>query len=332
VRAAYLPHAVIRHVSLTTFGLLRHEVSEYRRGECAFHEAGKAAQLAGYIEPSADFAQRYARQPRVARAAAYAIGAVAWSALKSRRLRMLGLLGGELAARMADGVAGSTWRAGCCAVSIRIALLRYHFWRFSSARRLKSVRKYWLAISRFAHLSYGATHSCELTPWRITLGRALPASEIPAASVDGFYSCERWQNHSFRWTSPVAILRLHVDPAEYELCLDTAALRGADCDFPFGLFINRRRIALGDLQIADGRITARIRTSLLSADGVQQLMIVSAPPPRAPHAPIDPRSLGMPLQSLRFTMLSGAADFPAAGRRNPADTVRVNGTATHAGI
>src|SRR6185436_5123821 len=58
VRAAYVPRAVVRHVSLTTFHLLRHEVLEYREGECAFHKLGKSTELAGYLEPSTDLAQQ----------------------------------------------------------------------------------------------------------------------------------------------------------------------------------------------------------------------------------------------------------------------------------
>jgi hypothetical protein len=311
---------------------MRQEVWAFRLGECAFHDADKTQDLAGYLEPSADLAQRYARQRRVARQAAYAIGCVAWSELQARRFRMLGLLGRELATRMADGVAGSAWRAACSAVSSQIALVKYHFWRFSSARRLEAVRKYWEEISRCAQLWYCATHACELTPWRVSLGRALPMTELAAASVDGFHSCEQWQGRSFRWTSPVAIVSLRLDPSDYELCLDTAALRGATCDFPFGLFLNGRRIAPGDLQIADGRITARIRASLLRADGVQQLMIVCAPPSRAPNTPVDPRPLGMPIHSLQFTTVSRADDIPAGeGRRKPSGNVRATGSDAHGG-
>jgi hypothetical protein len=332
VRAAYLPHAVVRHVGLTTFSLMRHEVWHFRWGECAFHDGDKTAEFAGYLEPSADLAQRYARQPRVARGAAYAIGSVAWTALRSSRLHMLGLLGRELTTHMADGVAGSAWRAACSDISSRIALLRYYFWRFSSARRLEAVRKYWEEISRCAHLWYCATHSCELKPWRLSLGRALPAAEIAAASVDGFHSCEQWQGRSFRWTSPVSILSLLLEPGDYELCLDTAALRGAACDFAFGLFLNGRRIAPGDLRIADGRITARIRASLLRDDGVQQLMIVCSPPARARNTPVDPRPLGMPIHSLQFTTLGQADDLPAgASQRKPSGNVRATGSDAHVG-
>lgn len=332
VRSTYVPRAVVRHVGLTSFRLMRHEVWGFRLGECAFHEGDKTAEFAGYLEPSADLAQRYARQRHVARQAAYAIGCVAWTELQSRRFRRLGLLGRELATRMADGVAGSAWRAACSDISSRIALLRYYFWRFSSARRLEAVRKYWEAISRCAHLWYCATHTCELTPWPVSLGRALPISEIPAASVDGFHSCEQWQGHSFRWTSPVAIVSLRLEPGDYELCLDTAALRGAACDFAFGLFLNGRRIAPGDLRIADGRITARIRASLLRDDGVQQLMIVCSPPARARNTPVDPRPLGMPIHSLQFTTLGQADDLPAgASQRKPSGNVRATGSDAHAG-
>ena len=180
VRSTYLPRAVVRHVSLTTFRLMRHEVWAFRLGECAFHDGDKTQELAGYLEPSADLAQRYARQRRVARQAAYAIGCVAWSELQSRRFRMMGLLGREMAKCVADGVAGSAWRAAGSAVSSQIALVRYYFWRFSPARRLEAVRKYWEEISRCAHLWYCATHSCELTPWRVSLGRTLPMTEIAA--------------------------------------------------------------------------------------------------------------------------------------------------------
>src|SRR4029077_15889799 len=54
VRSTYLPRAVVRHVGLTTFGLMRHEVWGFRCGECAFHDADKTQELASYLEPSVD--------------------------------------------------------------------------------------------------------------------------------------------------------------------------------------------------------------------------------------------------------------------------------------
>ena len=332
VRAAYLPHAVIRHVGLTTFSLMRHEVWHFRFGECAFHGGDKTAEFAGYLEPSPDLAQRYARQRRVARQAAFAIGSLAWSELKSKRFRRLWLLGRELPTRIADGIAGSAWRAACSAVLCQIAVLRFYFWRFSPAQRFAMVRKYWEEISRLAHLWYCATHPCELAPWNVSLGHAVPASEIALASVDGFYSCEQWQGRSFRWTSPVTIISLRLDRRDYELCLDTAALRGADCDFSFGLFLNRRRIAPEDLRIADGRITARTRASLLRDDGIQQLMIVCSPPWRPRNEPVDPRPLGMPIHSLQLRTLSRADDLSAgAVQCKPAGNVRATGSDAHVG-
>jgi hypothetical protein len=330
VRAVYLPRAVVRHVGTTTFRLLRHEVWGFRLGECAFHEANTTAALEAYLEPPADLAQRYARQRRVARQAAFAICRVAWSELQSGRILRLALLGRELPTRIADGIAGSAWRVACSSIPSQLALVHYYFWRFSSARRLEAVRKYWEEISRCAHLWYCATHACELTPWRVSPGRTLPVTEIPPRSVDGFHSSEQWQGRTFRWTSPVAIVALEIEPGDYELCLDTASLRGGACDFPFGLFLNGRRIAPSDLQIADGRITARIGASLLRDDGIQQLMIVCSPPWRRLKKPIDPRPLGMPIHSLQLRRLSRAADLSAgAVQRERSGNVRASGSEAH---
>jgi hypothetical protein len=283
-------------------------------GECAFYRVDRTEELAGYLEPSADLAQHYTRQRHVARRAAYALGCVAWNEFQSGHLRTLALLGRELATRMADGIAGSAWHAVCSALLSQIALARYHFWRFSAVRRLEGVRSYWQETSRCAHLWYCATHTCELTPWRISVGQALSATEFATQSIDGFHGCEEWQGRRFRWTSPVAILILQLDPGDYELCLDTAALRGADCNFPFGLFLNGNRIAPADLQIGDGRITAHIRSSLLRDDRVQEMMIVCSPPRRARGAPVDPRPLGMPIQSLQLTRLAHLESLSADAR------------------
>jgi hypothetical protein len=309
---------------------MRHEVWGFRLGECAFHDDDNTAALAVYLEPSVDFAQRYARQAHVARRAVFAICSVAWSELQSRRILNLGLLGRQLAMRMADGVAGSAWRLAWSAIRSQLALMRYFFRRFSSVRRREAVRSYWEEISRCAQLYYCATHACELTPWPVSLGRTLPVIEIPPRSVDGFHSCEQWQGRSFRWTSPVTVLSLRLDPCDYELCLDTAGLRGAKCDFSFGLFLNGCRIARSDLQIADGRITARIGASLLGDDGIQQLMIVCSPVWHFRNEPVDPRPLGMPLHSIQLTTLSAADDLSAAAvRRERSGNVRATKSEAH---
>jgi hypothetical protein len=130
----------------------------------------------------------------------------------------------------------------------------------------------------------------------------------------------------------VAIVSLRLARDDYELCLDTAGLRGALCDFPFGFFLNGRRITPGDLRIADGRIIARIKASLLRDDAVQQLMIVCSPLPRARNMPIDPRPLGMPIHSLQFTMLSRTDHIPTdRGRDKAAVHTHASGSDAHVG-
>ncbi len=162
-------------------------------------------------------------------------------------------------------------------------------------------------------MHYCTQHAQPPRPLPLRAGEAFRIGESSAAAIIGFHASETWQARSFRWSDAVAALLLEMPPAAGELCIDTAALRGPNCDFPFVLLWNGREIPPADIRTGDGQIRCTLPKATFAAGGVQQLLIATAPPPRNATGPIDPRTLGMPIHSICFTPSEAAP--PAQGRK-----------------
>ncbi len=134
------------------------------------------------------------------------------------------------------------------------------------------------------------------------------------ARLVNFHELEQHAGHTFRWTEPVAMVRIAMLPQACEVILDTGSLRGANLDFPFQLHWNSHEIPSSSLVIESGKLKFSVEPSWCDIHGEQRLSI-SAKPLKAENGR---RQLGMPVCSIEV-ITPGAvqqATIPFASARS----------------
>jgi hypothetical protein len=120
--------------------------------------------------------------------------------------------------------------------------------------------------------------------------------ELDDEALVGAHAFEREAERTYRWTEPVALLRLASPPGRHELVLDTGGLRGRPLDYVTGAYAAGRRVSHDRLR---GDAT-RLVVPLPPHGPGTGVTILSRPlDPRTLGAE-DPRRLGMPLFSVEI--------------------------------
>jgi hypothetical protein len=128
--------------------------------------------------------------------------------------------------------------------------------------------------------------------------------------LESVYAPEIWKSRVFRWTEPVATIRVSLEPADYSAMLALMPLRDwtpADLTIVF----NRSTV------VCDRAETSTIQFRLskaMFADHVEQRLVLRC----QPWAEVagDPRPLGFPIVSIQFARL--AAEHRSAESAQPA--------------
>lgn len=114
-----------------------------------------------------------------------------------------------------------------------------------------------------------------------------------------FYEPEQAEGHTFRWSEPVAMIRLDVPASDYQVVLDTACLRGEDCPFSFTMLWNDQRIRKSAITVEHGKLSFHVNRSMFVHDGEQRLTVSCKPL----NAENGRRQLGLPLKSVSLTQV-----------------------------
>jgi len=321
-RLGYASKPLVRHINVGTFDHLFGEIWDYAWGEFAYRNSEDPEVWEPYLQMDPQWSQRFFDSDVLANHAALAtlrtlIAQMGRIGTRQQRREFVGL-GGELMVRLAKCV-GSRYVGSLAARCSRyLAQFRYRFWSHSPNRRLRAVKDYWSSVVRWARHAYLSQHITKLP----TLGHEnlqssrLQIGEMSEPHLIGFHTRETIEEKSFRWTGPVAAVRLNLTPADRMVAIDTGSLRGPACDFAFGLFWNGYGVPRSSIKIEAGRITFPLRGRWFRPDRDQQLTIVSAPVRAGRQSELrDDRSLGMPILSVSFaepiTSTKSAADAAA---------------------
>lgn len=127
----------------------------------------------------------------------------------------------------------------------------------------------------------------------------LEFNERAEGHLVNFYEPESAGDHVFRWSEPVAMVRMNVPANEYEIVIDTASLRGESCPFSFKLFWNDQQIARNHVKIDGGQIRFFVDRSMFIRHDEQRLTISCKPL----NAENGRRQLGMPIKWVRLNQL-----------------------------
>lgn len=141
------------------------------------------------------------------------------------------------------------------------------------------------------------------------------------ARLVNFHELEQHAGHTFRWTEPVAMVRIAMLPQACEVIIDTGSLRGVDLDFPFQLHWNSQEVPASNWVVDSGKLKFSVDPNWCDTHGEQRLSI-SAKPLKAENGR---RQLGMPICSIEVvppgTGTSATIPFAAAQGKS----AKVNG-------
>lgn len=133
-----------------------------------------------------------------------------------------------------------------------------------------------------------------------------------ATRLINFHELEQHEGVHFRWTEPVAMVRLDVPPGSYAVAIDTASFRGPRCDFRFQLHWNEFLIPRSEVEAESGQIRFSVSPSMFAAQIEQRLTIACKPL----TVEGGRRQLGMPVRwiELRGTSTGWNGDGRSAGK------------------
>ena len=112
-----------------------------------------------------------------------------------------------------------------------------------------------------------------------------------------FFEVETHEEQTFRWSKPVAMMRLEIPVDHYEVHIETANLRGDPSSFHFDLFWNGHKLRKRDLQIRGGKISFAVNRNQCVSDREQRLTIACKPL----KAEQGRRHLGLPVCWVQLT-------------------------------
>ena len=118
-----------------------------------------------------------------------------------------------------------------------------------------------------------------------------------------FYEPESVGDHFFRWSEPVAMIRLDVPPSDYEVTIETGSLRCGGLDFPFKIFWNDRVVDKKLIRLDEGRILFSVPRESFIQNDEQRLTITCKPL----NAEKGRRQLGLPVKWVKLEQ-TGSVD------------------------
>jgi hypothetical protein len=276
-----------------------HELSaDYARGECRFRAAHDPVYCERYFGYDGVWANRLGYRPEVARAIARdLLDALGRAAV--RRRADVPFLARELVRRLPASTAGARPRAAAEALLFRADELAAQRLPLPAEARYARFLRAQDRVVRVTRLRWLRDHVPAPDPPTPGCG-GWAVSELDDAALVGAHALERDGRRTFRWTEPVALLRLVPPPGDHELVLDTAGMRGAPLSYVTGAYAGGRRVSRNRLDGDETRLVVPLAGDVGWRSRAAGVTILSRPlDPRTLGAE-DPRALGLPLFSVEL--------------------------------
>lgn len=290
--------ARLTHLTSPGFAVHQGHVADWTRGECAYRADGDPRRCERYFGHALEWGNRYGLHRRAEREAAFAVVRVLLRALRagvlSPRRREIGRWVVELAARLPAAVAGPRVRLGAAWAATRWSELTTRWPGGSDDARWRRYRRSATRLIRQTRLSVAIDHGLSGAPPAPTPPR-WPIHAIPECQRVGFHGLEHRDGEPFRWSEPVALLRLRLPEGRVRLAIETRGLRGEPRRYVRGLFWNGR--AARELGLTGDRITGVLDVRD-EAPGWLVLVADALRPER--HGVPDQRRLGVPVFGIEF--------------------------------
>ncbi len=302
----YAARAIVRHLYHSSFRTLFAFDKEYTWGECAARMSAPVEVCERYFGHAPEWAERASLQPRAARSACRAswqsiwnggAGTSRWSMPRAQATAMLRLL--------PIAMFGSRWRLLGYQWSLWVAMARFRLWRLSEERTYRAFRDIVDSMIRYTRVKFIAEHLHSPAGVPPNAPVLCPA-DLSDDWLVGFHAVERCGDDAFRWSGPVAIVRLGLPRGTYEVSLETRDLRQAPVPLCLGVFFNRHRVPPASLRWHDGSLTFRLDPAMFAA-GAEQHHVLTCNPVRPWTSGVpDWRELGLPIFSIDFAPITEA--------------------------
>jgi hypothetical protein len=129
----------------------------------------------------------------------------------------------------------------------------------------------------------------------------LRLGEVDEEWLVGFHLVERWGEDAFRWSGPVALVRLGLPAGTYEVRLETRGVRVEPLPLCLEVFFNRHKVPSSSIQFDNGLLSFRVLPSMFE-DGPEQRLFLTCNPLRPWKVGMsDRRTLGLPIFPITFT-------------------------------
>ncbi|MEM9412206.1 MAG: hypothetical protein AAGA30_13915, partial [Planctomycetota bacterium] len=118
-----------------------------------------------------------------------------------------------------------------------------------------------------------------------------------------FYEPEKADNEFFRWSEPIAMVRVDVPASDYEITIETGMLRCGGLEFPFKIYWNDLLVHRKSIRIEEGRIIFDVGREMFIRNDEQRITFSCKPL----NAEKGRRQLGIPIKWVRMEQ-TGSTD------------------------
>ena len=303
-RLGYAPAARVNHFNTTTYAELRESVQNYVGGECRYRLDHPSGERDRYFGTPAWWTDRSRLDVRLARQI--------WRSLTSSLLEPGPARSGRWRRWLAltpITVLGARWYTAQTDLRVGLSRIRCWWWRRDEERLLPAYHDLWTALTERAALRTLA-EAASAVDQGCTPRDRFGVADVPEAWLSGFHLVEAVDGARFRWSGPVAGVKLPLAPGDRQLRLITRGLRHRP---RLRAFFNGHRLAIHDCQAEHGEIRLAISARHLRPGPFQYLVLLTQPLRPWLEGVPDRRELGIPL----FEIVRAGACEHEAGQRGP---------------
>lgn len=304
-RVEHLESAVITHVLEEAMGEDLQHTGRYARGECIARAKHDPQFMDRYFGPGGLWDRRLVYRPDESRALTAALVSAARSSPRHRRWLARELVV-RLPARMARSRPRRAWESAMAGVQ-----------QMLTDSSLVPFETRWRSYVSASEHTIRAVQLIEADSTKEEIGPHAGPGLLDPHQLEGVlvpaHGVERHDGRAFRWTEPVAMLRLRTD-GPVTLRIETGGIRGEPLGYLQGAYVGRRRVP-DDSITQDGDALEIRLDDRFTGGGETVLVLICRPLIPSRDASSDRRRLGMPVLELS---LSDRADADRSAARSKA--------------
>ncbi len=314
-RLGYASGSAVIHYDNDNFGDLFPPVYDFARGECAYRDHHAQEYCDRYFGCPPEWQMRSGFDRKGAKDSFRLAWKYFWRKARRGQLRNLQsatALLGTMIRHVPTVLFGPRYQAGLAYAKMMFARSLVRLPTFSEERLYRRFQRLYLAMVHYARIDYLTSQSNPATVSNSAAAKPVSAintyepGTMCAGDLVGFHVAETWKGKGFRWSEPVAQIRLAEPPGDLEITLQTHAVREIARGAQPELYWNGRRIDKSRKSMGTDCIIVRVDRADCKAYGIQRLGIACHPLKRKEVSPNETRNLGLPVFQVRVKRLDAA--------------------------